>query len=251
MTATLTATAHRSTGRRAHGTYRTREEWIWAALDRAILPWLAEVDADPDTDRLLISVGFAPGQHAGGSTRGVCYHNSISGGKNTVFVMPETDDLIQTLATLLHETLHAADDHRHTGDWSGHKGWFATKAAELGYLPSFTDSGNRTPELQAMLERLAADLGPFGGHIKFDLTTGRTVTVGSPLRPGGHAGTVPMTMHRPRQQNRHYKATCATDGCAAAADGYAVRMSRSQAEAHGAPICPSCEQQMTFEGGGN
>jgi hypothetical protein len=239
--------AYRSTPRRPSGTYRTRDEWIIAAIDKYWGPAFDDLDiVIPRTP--LISVGYAPGQRAGGGVRGTCFIREISGGVNTVFVVPEmADDLVQQLATIGHELIHVADNCQ-----SGHarNGFFGDVAHELGFTSPLTNSANRTAELEEILRRLADDLGPFAGR-KFELSAGRTLQ----LRPSGHAGQQFTPGNEPsagRERNRWRRLDCRNEWCpisvqSMGADCYKARMTRAWAAEAGTPLCPSCCKHLKLE----
>lgn len=241
---------HASAGRRSSGTYRTRDEWIIAAIDKFWYPAFKQLGVEiPRTP--LISVGYAPGQRAGGRVRGTCFIKEVSGGVNTIFITPEmADDLVQQLATIGHELIHVADNCR-----SGHlpNQFFDRTARALGFTSPITDSSNRTPELEGTLRQLASDLGPFAGR-QFDLRKGQTeVGIWGMLRPGGHGGQGRLPMHGGNERNRWRRLDCRNKDCPISVQqlgekkSYKARMTRAWAARIGTPGCPICGEHMKLE----
>jgi hypothetical protein len=145
--------------------FETREAWLqaaasklWEMMVEKLTP-LADKGKIPAIETELpfiyVSVGF-PG---GGSPRkriGECWHTSASSDeKNHVFVSPVLADVVDVLATELHELVHVWNNGK-----DGHKGPFtkAIRALGLEGKPTATVAGEALTET---LTELAKELGEF------------------------------------------------------------------------------------------
>lgn len=194
---------------------QNREAWLIQAAE-AMTPWIREV-VDPDFPevKFRVSVGWPGGRAKKTITVGQCWPTtSAEDGVAQIFISPMRGmaDTVNVLGTLLHEMIHAYDDCK-----DGHTGRFIKIAKPLGFIPKWTSSDNRSPELTERLEDLAADLGLFPSAA---ITAGR-------------AADTPKT-----QTNRQIKAECVSGS------GYKVRLSQKWIDEVGTPICPCCGESM-------
>lgn len=184
----------------------TREGWMLRAI-AAVTPLLAEATDDP-IPPVRVSFGWPGGRGNRKGVRGQCWHPAtVDDGVPAIFISPDQSDTTLIVGILLHEMNHAVGHFEH-------RGAFATTAKALGYTAPYTDSANRTPELTAKLEAIAADLGP----LKHAAVNQRV----------GHLGT--GTTRPPVQTTRMIKLTCPEDG-------YLVRTTAKWIEV-GLPACP-------------
>lgn len=158
-----------------------REAWLVEAVDK-LRPLLRQAGAVVP-DKILISVGFAFKRAA--TTSANCYTTQAGGGVNHIFVAPTTVAEVEVLSYLTHELIHASDDNA-----SGHNGHFKKVHTVIGFTGKATGS-QMGPELQAQLEEIASELGPYP-HKK--------------LNPGGSS-------HHKKQSTRMLKLSCARCKC--------------------------------------
>ncbi|MET8382508.1 transcription elongation protein SprT [Streptosporangium canum] len=184
----------------------TREEWLQRAVE-IYRPWFLDL-GKPLPEVVRVSIGFTSGGMRS-KARAECW-NSVSStdGTNEIFISPTQDDPVQIVATLLHELIHAADDCK-----SGHKGEFMKMAKALGFLAKFTDSANRTEELNETLSQILKTLGPMP-H--------------SPL-----VALVAEGAGKKKQTTRMLKLVAYDCPCE-----YSVRTTRQKLEDIGFPLCP-------------
>lgn len=113
---------------------KSREQWLNAAT-REILNKFGDIfekhfgaDGMDHLNHLHVSTGFPS---RGGLTKviGECWKSKAAGDGKThhIFINPRLDSMVEVLATLAHEMIHAADDGEHK-----HKGPFVRAARDLG-----------------------------------------------------------------------------------------------------------------------
>jgi len=140
----------------------TREEWLAKAAGplSALLVQRAHVTAP----QCYLSVGWPkskPGK--GRKVLGECWNGARSeDGAPHIFLTPEMKEVVQVLATLLHELVHAAVEPN-LGEGKrpvGHKGAFVKAAKAAGLLKPWTAT---TPDdgLVNDLQAIAEALGPY------------------------------------------------------------------------------------------
>jgi hypothetical protein len=186
----------------------TREAWMLAAVD-AMRPWFVEVGSK--VGPVAISVGWPGGRGSKKGVRGQCWASHTTANKlPAIFVSPDQSDPFTIAGIILHEMDHAADDGH-----SGHKGEFAKVAKTLGFLPPWTSSEQKTPELTKRLKALLKVLGTFPHGAITDKTHGLT----------GQGPTAP-----PVQTTRMLKVQCTACGCI-------IRMTAKWIEDAGLPTC--------------
>jgi hypothetical protein len=188
----------------------TREAWMLAAVE-AMRPWFVDVNAEVGPVR--ISVGWAGGRgsNIGTGIRGQCWaSHTVADRIPAIFVTPDQSDPLTIAGIILHEMNHAADD-----GLSGHRGTFAKTAKALGFLPPWTSSEGKSPELIARLTDLLAEVGTFP-H--------------SPIGDKSHGLTGQAPGKPPVQGTRMLKLVCGVDG-------YLVRTTQKWIEV-GLPSCP-------------
>lgn len=114
--------------------HATREEWLNACAHLIATKW-SEIftlhfgaDGWEHLQHLKVSTGFPS---RGGMTKviGECWKAKASADGTThhIFINPRLDDVVEVVATLAHEMVHAADDGEH-----GHKGAFLKAVRDLG-----------------------------------------------------------------------------------------------------------------------
>lgn len=154
-----------TTGTEVTVKYDTREAWLRAAADMlwdymvAELTPLAEAGKIPaiaaQRPEIHVSVGFPTGRTAIGE----CWPTVRSAdSKHHVFISPVLSDIVEILATLLHELVHVWDEeprpNRHAGPFTK-----AIRKLKLAGKPTATTTSE---ELTPILEKMAEELGPFG-----------------------------------------------------------------------------------------
>lgn len=131
--------------------YKTREEWLHAAAD-IFRTWF-EDDEYKVPEEIRLSVGFAKGAKT--NSIGWCYRKSAAEDEiHQIFVSPSLTDVVDVLATLLHELVHAATDGH------GHDKVFGKVARSLGLTGKLTATVPGD-DLRKELEDLAKDLGDY------------------------------------------------------------------------------------------
>lgn len=114
--------------------HKTREAWLNACAAQILERFSPEFEKHFGSDgwkhleHLKVSTGFPS---RGGLTKviGECWKAKASADETThhIFINPKLDDLVEVVATLAHEMVHAADDGEH-----GHKGPFVRCVRDLG-----------------------------------------------------------------------------------------------------------------------
>lgn len=182
-----------------------REAWLTAAV-AALRPIFGEAGVElPAT--VNVSCGF-PGGKSIHKVIGQCWSTAASAdGAAQVFVSPMLSDVVDVLAVLVHELIHAWDDCK-----SGHKGAFAKAAKRVGLTGKMT----ATVAGDELRERLAAIADELGAY--------------------PHAGMAAAMGTVKKQSTRMLKLECPRDG-------YVVRTTRKWLDELGAPSCP-CGSEM-------
>lgn len=187
--------------------YETREAWLEAAVVR-----LARLfkDINVEIPKVRVSVGWPSkgGMSKKNKVIGQCWVASVAtDGVSQLFISPVLDDVVKTLATLVHELIHAWDDCK-----SGHKGEFARVAKLIGLQGKMTATVVEPgTELWDKLSAISKDLGEFP-----------------------HAALVmeEMEKQRPKQTTRMLKLVVRGCDCE-----YTVRTTQKQID-KGMPSCP-------------
>ena len=133
--------------------YKTREEWLLAAVE-AVRPLFSAKNHLVPAD-CQVSCGFAST-----GTRshhiGQCWPKSRSvDDRNQIFISPVLSDPVEVLDTLVHELVHAVDDCKNR-----HGKEFKKIALSLG-MEGPMRSASAGPKLKAQLEAIAQTLGPY------------------------------------------------------------------------------------------
>jgi hypothetical protein len=182
-----------------------REAWLQQAT--AILrPWFTELGLT--VPEVKVSVGFS--NSGGTKVIGVCFHPEASkDGVHQLFIHPNQDELVQVVAVLTHELLHAALPRG-----TGHRGRFPhmAKALLLDGKPTATVP---SAEFEAKVMELFAAM-PKYPHAALRVGEGK------------------------KQSTRQLKVWCPDDD-------YIVRMSQTQLDRRSGagPDCPLCGVPMT------
>ena len=196
--------------------HKTREAWLEHAVD-LILEKYRDVfsthfgeDGLDHLEHLKVSTGFPS---RGGLTKviGECWKAKASEDETThhIFINPRLTEIVEVIATLAHEMVHAADDGEHK-----HKGPFVKAVREMGL------EGKATATIAG---------AAFGEWAR---------SLGETLGAYPHTGLVPL-MEVKKQGTRMLKLEA--DCC-----GYIVRTTQKWIEI-GLPSCP-CGNEMVVEG---
>jgi hypothetical protein len=187
--------------------YNTREQWLNAAVHQIMAEhWDTfrkhfGVAGTDHLENLKVSTGFPS---RGGLTKviGECWKSKAAEDELThhIFINPRLTDVVEVLATLAHEMVHAADDGEHK-----HKGPFTRAVRDIGLegKPTATYAGE---DFTAWARSAADDLGQYP-----------------------HTGLVPV-MEEKKQTTRMLKLEA--DCC-----GYIVRTTKKWIQ-EGLPSCP-------------
>jgi hypothetical protein len=203
--------------------HRTREEWLTAAAEHLRYRVFSENDIEvPD---FQVSVGWPAGKGTKSSTIGQCFNRAWNeDGDPSIFISPVLKDVMDLLACLTHEMIHAWDDCA-----SGHRGAFLRTFRAVGMAGKATEVGY-SEELGEIFKEIAAELGKYP-HGK--------------LSKGGAAGGPAPK----RDTNRQLLLLC-EQGVADGRDKkqiYKVRMTQKWMDEVGMPICP-CHHEEMVEG---
>lgn len=194
--------------------YRTREEWLTAAVEALTATLFA-----PEGHRVpavRVSVGWPGGRGKKSTTIGQCWAPACAeDGLSQLFISPVLGDAKHVLATLVHEMAHAIDRNE-----SGHKGAFRKIATSVGLTGAMTATV-ASDDLAMYLDGLVRHgIGAYPHAILSPTSTSST----------------------PTQTTRMIKAICAEgteDG-----ETYTIRMTRKWIDLYGLPICPCHELRM-------
>jgi hypothetical protein len=205
--------------------WTTREQWLTAAADELRAEVFAPNDFEvPD---FQVSVGWPAGKGTRSSTIGQCFNRAWNeDGDPSIFISPVLKDVMELLACLTHEMIHAWDDCA-----SGHKGAFLRTFRAVGMTGKATEVAYGE-ELAEIFKRIAEKLGKYP-HGK--------------LTKGGASGT-PIAPKR--DTNRQLLVLC-EEGVAAGRDKkkiYKVRTTQKWLDEVGFPICPCHSEPMILEG---
>jgi hypothetical protein len=186
---------------------KTREEWLNACAD-LILEKHREVfeihfgqDGIDHLEHLKVSTGF-PSTGGLGKVIGQCWKSAAAEDATThhIFINPRLTDVVEVVATLAHEMVHAADDGEHK-----HRGPFVKAVQDMGLEGKATAT--------------------FAGAGFADWARGLDTKIGT----YPHTGLVPIAQEK-KQTTRMLKLEA--DCC-----GYVVRTTKKWIEI-GLPSCP-------------
>lgn len=193
---------------------KNREQWLTEAADDIMGKFFDYFELHfpgrVDEVRILASTGFPS---AGGLTKvvGQCWKSECSEGKSTqIFINPRLTDIVEVVAVLAHEVIHALDDCE-----SKHRGKFVKAFRDIGLVGKATasEAGEEFAQYARDLEKV---LGPYP-----------------------HELLTPLKQHK-KQSTRMLKLEC--ECC-----GYIVRTTKKWLEI-GVPSCPKGEQFPLPEG---
>lgn len=203
---------------------KTREEWLNRAADIIANDYNEVFRTHFDTEgidrlgRMYVSTGF-PSRGGLGKVIGECWkaEASESGERHHIFINPRLTDIVEVVATLAHEMVHAADNGEHK-----HKGPFTKAVRELGLQgkPTATFAGE---EFAAYAKKLSDSIGTYP-----------------------HEGLVPL-MEEKKQSTRMLKLECGGGDEAAGGCGYVLRTTKKWIEI-GLPTC-ACGKQFPYPEG--
>jgi hypothetical protein len=136
--------------------FETREQWLEAAVVH-ISRLFKDINIELPPVRVSVGWPSKGGLASKVKVIGQCWSSKAAkDGISQVFISPTLgDDLVQSLAVLVHELVHAWDDCKHQ-----HKGPFAEVAKRVGLVGKMTQS-NAGPELEIKLKAIISDLGEF------------------------------------------------------------------------------------------
>ncbi len=195
--------------------YQTREEWLEAAASDILAKYREIFEqhfGDVGSEHLRnvkVSTGF-PSRGGLAKVIGECWKSVAAADEVThhVFINPRLTDVVEVVATLAHEMVHAADDGEHK-----HKGVFVRCVRDLGLEGKATET--------------------VAGAAFADYARGIDARIGS----YPHVGLVPV-MTEKKQTTRMLKLE-------AACCGYVVRTTQKWLDI-GSPSCP-CGNEMVQE----
>lgn len=188
--------------------HKTREQWLNAAVGEIrkayehVFQLHFEDDGQEHLDNLHVSTGFPS---RGGLTKviGECWKSKAAADEVThhIFINPRLTDIVEVVATLAHEMVHAADDGEHK-----HKGPFVRAVRDLGLegKATATVAGEEFAEFARGIEK---KIGEYP-----------------------HVGLVPVMVEK-KQTTRMLKLE-------AACCGYIVRTTKKWLDEMGLPSCP-------------
>lgn len=132
---------------------KTREAWLIEAV-RLMTPDLEALDVTMPA-QWGVSVGFPLGKN---TAIGQCFDTSASKAqRHEMFISPVLDDVVQVLATLLHEMVHAAVGIKH-----GHRAPFKRVVKALGLAGKVTATfAAEGSECYEYLKGIAEQLGEY------------------------------------------------------------------------------------------
>ncbi|MFI8890527.1 hypothetical protein [Streptomyces paradoxus] len=215
----------------------TREQWLQAAIE-TLRPDFVAVGL-PIPAKVQISVGFGYGAKAESrKILGECWSKAATVDRvNHIFISPEITDVVEVLATVVHELVHAADDNV-----NGHKGRFKTVAKALGLTGQMTAT-YASPELAKKLRAIAEQLGAYPHSALYP--TGAPVSLPKPKEEAPEGETegddetegeteTPVSSGPKKQGTRMLKVVCSED---CECGGYTVRTTQKWLDM-GTPRCP-------------
>ncbi|WP_433224453.1 hypothetical protein [Microtetraspora malaysiensis] len=240
--------------------YATREDWLNGAVE-IFRDWFKDnaAYAKRYDGPIQVSVGWTSSGRRS-KVAGECWAKSMSAGVSSIFVRPEIiANPVLTLATVLHEMIHAVDDCT-----NGHKGPFIQMARSFGFVKPFTEVAINA-ELHQRLTAMAADMGAMPGEEvrkpsqiafldrygkSFPISDEDGKVISQPEAPEAPAPTgetdgeseaddEPRTSARRTQTTRMLKVQCQGEGCECG--GYITRTTAKWV-AIGLPFCPAGTQ---------
>lgn len=193
----------------------TREQWLTLVAQKT-LP-LFEEKGFTVPENIRYSVGW-PSKGALGKKKrriGECWNDKCSEGEVfEIFISPYLKDVVQVVATLIHEMVHAT-----VGLEAGHGKVFGQCARAVGLTGKMTAT-TETPELAEKIKDIVRDVGPYP-HSKLD---------------GGGKTSGPA-----KQTTRLLKCEC--EGC-----GMIIRTTAKWIDETGLPTC-SCGSKFVSPDG--
>lgn len=192
--------------------HKTREEWLNAAADLILEKYREVFEMHfgdlgiAHLEHLKVSTGF-PSRGGLTTVIGQCWKSKAAEDEVThhIFINPRLTDIVEVVATLAHEMVHAADDGEHK-----HKGPFVRCVRDMGL------DGKAT--------------ATFAGAAFADWARGLDTKIGS----YPHTGLVPLAVEK-KQGTRMLKLECPQ--C-----GYVCRTTQKWLDV-GRPTCP-CGTEM-------
>ena len=188
-----------------------REKYLNEVAKLVTTTLFKRADYDVPTNiRYSVSLPSKGGMNAKRTTIGQCWSTTVSD-DNTfeILITPMIDDTRTVVATLIHEIVHAT-----VGLKEGHKKVFKQCAVAVGLegkMTATTLSDDTWNELKPDIDKL----GDYP-HAKMSVSN-----------------------NPKKQTTRMIKAVCYTTD-------YKVRLSRTQIDMYGTPICPCCHETMTI-----
>jgi hypothetical protein len=190
-------------------TFRTREEWLIAAVDALNHEVFGEHEVK--MPQVRVSVGFPGGHGKKTGVVGQCWATGATeDGRPAIFIHPTLSDRVEILAVLSHEMIHAWNDCA-----DGHRGAFA-KMFRLVGLVGKTTMSEPGEELERKLKGIIKVLGAYPHS----------------AMKKGHQGP------QKKQKTRMLKVVCMDEEC-----GVSIRMTRKWLDEVGAPTC-ACGSEM-------
>lgn len=200
-------------------TFKTREEWFTAAIERHFRPLFEAVGAV--IPKVRVSCGW-PSKGGISKTKtvwGQCWHGKASeDGSRQIFVNPRTSDPVFALNILGHELVHAA-----LPDGTKHGAPFTRLCDSIGWKSGKAATRLAGPEAEEGLKQLATVLGEYP-HSAIGLTTKDTEPKAS----------------------RQIKLLCPANE--KHDKDIIIRSARAQLRDFGLPSCP-CGREFLVEGG--
>lgn len=190
----------------------TREKYLSECLNR-LRPDFERIDF-PLPEKIRVSCGWPSKSGLAAKRRriGECWSSKCSESEHfEIFISPYLRDVVEVLATLVHEAIHAV-----VGVEEGHKGRFRECAVAIGLEGKMTAT-TAGEALTKRLQEIADEVGAYP-HAKLDKS------------------------NAPKKQTcRQLKVVCQECGCI-------CRMSRKALDEVGPPTC-ACGGQMVEDGG--
>lgn len=138
-----------------------REQWLNAAAAEIHAEFLDQFqsqfgeEGEAHLSSLLVSTGF-PSRGGLGKVIGECWKAEASdGGAHHIFINPRLTDVVEVVATLAHEMIHAADNGEHK-----HRGPFVRCCRAIG-LDGKPTATVASPEFAEWARGLDAKIGPY------------------------------------------------------------------------------------------
>lgn len=201
--------------------HETREAWLAAAVRILSNDFKA---LGHEVPQVRVAVGWPHGGSK--NTIGQCFPGVLAeDGIGQIFVSPMIGDAVRVLDILAHELVHAIN---HAAGHTGHGKEFAAIAKPFGLEGKMTATV-ASDDLKHRLENVANALGAFPHSA---LMTSK-FSVNGPLNPLDPKSPAPA----PRS-GRYIKLVCA-EGY-----GFTARVSRSNLNEFGNPVCPCHNEEM-------